>query len=37
MSLNEIIYLIHIFLFLKYENLKLKYNYSMYLYCIICD
>ena len=37
MCLNEIIYLIHIFLFLKNDDMKLKYNCSMYAYCVVCD
>ena len=29
--------LINILLFLKYDDIKLKYNYSMYVYCIMSD
>ena len=32
----KIINLINIFLFLKYDDIKLKCNYSM-LYCVMCD
>ena len=33
----QIINLINIFLFLKYDDIKLKYNYSMYVYSIMSD
>ena len=33
----KIINLINIFLFLKYDDIKLKCNYSMYVYCVMCD
>ena len=33
----EIINLIHIFLFLKYDDIELKYNYSMYVYCVMSN
>ena len=29
--------IINIFLFLKYDDIKLKYNYSMYVYCAMSD
>ena len=37
MCLIKIINLINIFLFLKYNDIKLKCNYSMYVYCVMCD
>ena len=33
----KIINLINIFSFLKYDDIKLKYNYVMYVYCVISD
>ena len=33
----KIINLINIFLFLEYDDNKLKYNYSMYVYCVMSD
>ena len=33
----KIINVINSFLFLKYDNVKLKYNYSMYVYCVMSD
>ena len=33
----KIIDLFNIFLFLKYDDIKLKYNFSTYVYCVMCD
>ena len=37
MCLIKIINSINIFLFLKYDDIKLKYNYSIYAYCVMSD